>query len=223
MNKKTLFTLIAAAFAFAPLSHAAELPQSAELQYSGSFGIPATMTFKRSGSNYTIVSQINVPLYKIRFESGGTISGNTLKPSYYRDVRNGKVYAEAKFSGSQISYGKRGETKTEAINGVALDLFALSWQLAANDAKLPAGLKITNGKNLYPVSGLHKIGSENFKFADGTTTVNKYRVRRGNSVILYSFAPDLGNIPAQINYSDDGKTYNLKLKSVSINGKKVQP
>jgi len=33
----------------------------------------------------------------------------------------------------------------------------------------------------------------------------------------------LGNIPAQISYTDDGKTYDLKLTSVSINGKPVKP
>ena len=79
-------------------SYAAELPQSAVLQYSGSYGIPATMTFTRTGNQYKIVSNIKVPLYHIRFESGGNIVGNLLKPTYYRDVRGGKIYAEAKFS-----------------------------------------------------------------------------------------------------------------------------
>ncbi|MBF1282406.1 MAG: DUF3108 domain-containing protein, partial [Neisseria sp.] len=77
-------------------AQAAELPQSAVLQYSGSYGIPATMTFTRSGSQYKIVSTIKVPLYNIRFESGGSINGTTLHPSYYKDVRGGKLYAEAK-------------------------------------------------------------------------------------------------------------------------------
>ena len=88
---------------------AAELPQSAELQYSGSYGIPATMTFSRSGNNYRIVSVIKVPMYNFRFESGGTIHGNSLHPSYYKDIRKGKTYAEAKFGGGKITYGKSGE------------------------------------------------------------------------------------------------------------------
>ena len=71
-------------------AQAAELPQSAVLQYSGSYGIPATMTFTRSGNQYKIVSTIKVPLYNIRFESGGSINGTTLNPSYYKDVRGGK-------------------------------------------------------------------------------------------------------------------------------------
>lgn len=222
MKIKHIFAL-AAVFAPALTAQAAELPTHATLQYSGSYGIPATMTFTRSGNHYKIVSQINVPLYKIRFESAGYIVGNQLQPAYYRDIRNGKIYAEARFSGKQIRYGKAGEQKTEQISGTALDLFALSWQLAANDGKLPAGLKITNGKNLYPVGGLHKTGSGEYRFGGGKTTINHYRVRRGGDTVNYSFAPDLGNIPAQITYTDDGKSYNLKLKSLIINGKTVTP
>lgn len=201
----------------------AELPQSAVLKYSGSYGIPATMTFTRNGNSYTIVSHIKVPLYSIRFESGGTISGHVLQPSYYRDVRGGKTYAEARFNGNQITYGKTNDQKTETVSGPTMDLFTLAWQLAANDAKLPAGLKITNGKKLYSVSGLSKTGSAQYRFSGATTQVENYRINRGDSTINYAFATNINNIPAQISYSDDGKTYNLKLTSVVINGKTVVP
>ena len=108
---KTPTLLIAAALSLsAANAYAAGLPQSATLKYSGSYGIPATMTFTRSGNQYTIVSRIKVPMYSIRFESGGTISGNTLRPKYYKDVRGGKLYAEAKFSGNSITYGKAGSS-----------------------------------------------------------------------------------------------------------------
>ncbi|MDO5640283.1 MAG: DUF3108 domain-containing protein [Neisseria sp.] len=224
MKKTTLHTaIIAAAAALAAPVFAAELPQSAELQYSGSYGIPATMTFTRSGNSYKIVSNIKVPLYRIRFESGGTISGNTLRPTYYKDIRGGKTYAEATFKGGNVSYGKVGEQKTEAVSGPTMDLFTLAWQLAANDAKLPGGLKITNGKKLYNVGGLSAIGSSQYKISGGNTPVNRYRVRRGDDTVTYAFAPAFGNIPAQISYSDDGKTYDLKLTSVKINGQTVKP
>lgn len=203
-------------------AQAAELPQSAVLQYSGSYGIPATMTFTRSGNQYKIVSTIKVPLYNIRFESGGSINGTTLHPSYYKDVRGGKVYAEAKFSGGNITYGKAGDLKTEK-SGPAMDLFTLAWQLATNDVRLPSDLKITNGKKLYTVGSMNKIGNESYKLNGGTTPVSKYRVRRGDDTVTYSFASDIDNIPAQISYTDDGKTYNLKLTSVKINGKVVKP
>lgn len=223
-NRKTvLSTILAASVLAATPALAAELPQSAELQYSGSYGIPATMTFNRSGNNYTVVSNIKVPLYRIRFESGGTISGNTLRPSYYKDIRGGKTYAEARFSGGKVTYGKVGEQKTENVSGPTMDLFTLAWQLAANDARLPAGLKITNGKKLYSVGNLNSIGSSQVKIGGRNANVSRYRVRRGEDTITYAFAPALGNIPAQISYTDDGKTYDLKLTSIKINGQTVNP
>ena len=202
---------------------AAELPQSAELQYSGSYGIPATMTFSRSGNSYRIVSVIKVPMYNFRFESGGTIHGNSLHPSYYKDIRKGKTYAEAKFGGGKITYGKSGELQTENVAGQILDLFALSWQLAATDGKLPAGLKITNGKRVYNVSGLAKTGSAQYAFNGGKTTIDNYRVKRGDDIVNYSFAPAFGNIPVKITYTDNGKTYDLKLTGLKINGQTIKP
>lgn len=222
MKTSICFSLLISAGLATPVL-ASELPQSAVLQYSGSYGIPATMSFTRSGNSYTIVSTIKVPLYNIRFESGGTISGHTLKPSYYKDVRGGKLYAEAKFSGNKITYGKVGDIKTETTNGSTMDLFTLAWQLAANDAKLPSGLRITNGKKVYPVNGMSKEGSSDYKLGSGSTPVNKYRIKRGDSTVNYAFAPAFNNIPAQISYTDDGKTYNLKLTGIKINGQTVKP
>ena len=34
---------------------------------------------------------------------------------------------------------------------------------------------------------------------------------RGDDTVTYSFATSLGNIPAQISYTDDGKTYEKRL------------
>lgn len=220
--KKTL--LATALFAVASTSYGASIPQSATLQYSGSYGIPATMTFKRSGDNYTVSANINVPMYKIRFESGGKIVGNQLKPSYYRDVRNGKTYASAKFSGNKAMYGRADEAqKTESVSGSVMDLFTLSWQLAFSDGQLPSNLKITNGKKLYSVGGLSNAGSASVKVGGGTTTVNQFNVRRGDDLVYYAFAPALNNVPALIKYNDGDKNYNLTLKSVTIDGKVVKP
>lgn len=213
----TVFSLSAAA---------SELPHSAVLKYSGSYGIPAVMTFTRNGNSYKIVSSIKVPLYKIRFESAGTISDGILYPSYYKDIRGGKLYAEAKFNGHSVTYGriKEGE-ETETVSGPAMDLFTLAWQLAAGDGKLPAGTRITNGKKLYRINSINKTGSSKYKFGKGYIDIDKYRVRRGDSTVGYAFATAFDNIPAQISYTDDGKTYNLRLTGATIdgNGKPVQP
>lgn len=221
--------LLGTAFAspvFTPHAQAAKLPQSVSLKYAGHYNgltLPATMTFNRSGKSYKIVSTIKVPLYHIRFESGGSISGNTIRPTYYKDIRGGKTYAEARFKGNRITYGKAGGLKTETVGGNISDLFTLAWQLAANDAKLPARLNITNGKKIYPVSGMSKIGSGSYTLGGKTVPIDEYRVQRGDDTVTYSFATSLGNIPAQISYTDEGKTYDLKLTSVTIDGKTVKP
>lgn len=220
--KATITTLLLAAFA-AP-AFAAELPQSATLHYSGNLKIPATMNFSRSGNTYKIVSTVKVPLYRISFESGGTLSGNTLKPSYYREIRDGKVYTEAKFQGSNVSYGKVGKTQSKTVNGTTMDLFTLAWQLAANNGRLPERLHVTNGKKIYPVSGFSKTGSGTYKLSGGNTPIDRYVVRRDDETIQYSFATALNNVPAQITYKDDdGKSYNLRLNKLVVDGKTVKP
>lgn len=224
--KKTLFSAIVltTATALTAPASAAELPKSATLQYSGNFKIPATMTFTRNGDNYKIVSTVKVPLFRIRFESGGSISGNTLKPAYYKEIRDGKLYADAKFSGSSVTYGKSGDKKTETVSGTTMDLFTLAWQLAANDGSLPKNLHVTNGKKIYPVSNMSKAGTSSYKFSGGSTPVDKYVIHRGDDTINYSFATKLDNIPAQIVYQDDdGKAYNLRLTKLTVNGKAVKP
>ena len=130
-----------------PAAQAAELPNSAELQYVGPYHVPVNMTFNRTGNTYAVALRIHVPLYQIRFQSSGSISNNTLRPAVYMDTRNGKPYAEAHFSGHDVRYGKTGaEIQTSALNGPTFDLFSLAWQLAMNDGRLPAKLHITNGK-----------------------------------------------------------------------------
>ena len=222
MNTTKATALLLAVFSLS--AAASELPHSAVLKYSGSYGIPAVMTFTRNGNSYKIVSSIKVPLYKIRFESAGTISDGILYPSYYKDIRGGKLYAEAKFNGHSVTYGriKEGE-ETETVSGPAMDLFTLAWQLAAGDGKLPAGTRITNGKKLYRINSINKTGSSKYKFGKGYIDIDKYRVRRGDSTVGYAFATAFDNIPVQISYTDDGKTYNLRLTGATIDGKPVQP
>ncbi|CWP80705.1 Uncharacterised protein [Neisseria meningitidis] len=70
---------------------------------------------------------------------------------------------------------------------------------------------------------MNKAGTGKYSIGGVETEVVKYRVRRGDDAVMYFFAPSLNNIPAQIGYTDDGKTYTLKLKSVQINGQAAKP
>lgn len=221
---KTACALAAAVAAVPAAAEDAAFPASAELQYVGPYGVPATMVFKRNGNQYSVDARISAPLYQMHFASSGTVNGNVLQPAVYTDTRKNKRYAEARFGGGQVRYGKAGEpVQVAAVKGPTMDLFTLGWQLAMNGGTLPKGLSITNGKKLYPVGGMSKAGSGSYRIGGGTTPINRYRVARGDDTVEYAFAPEFHNIPAQITYRDDGKSYTLKLKSIKINGKAVQP
>ena len=212
MKRLVLLALLAA-----PVLHA-EIPQSARAQYKASLGIPATLSFEREGEQYRIVAKINVPLYKMRFESGGTIDGEQLKPSYYRDIRNGKEYASAQFSGSRVWLGKPDGKHTETAHGTVMDLFSLTWQLAFSNGKLPMPLVITNGKKLYPISRLTPAGGKEMTIGSLKTRTQTYTLSHGNDTILLALARDLNNMPALIRYNVGGKKYSLTLKAVEMDG-----
>ena len=181
-----------------PAAQAAELPNSAELQYVGPYHVPVNMTFNRTGNTYAVALRIHVPLYQIRFQSSGSISNNTLRPAVYMDTRNGKPYAEAHFSGHDVRYGKTGaEIQTSALNGPTFDLFSLAWQLAMNDGRLPAKLHITNGKKIYAVSGIRKIGDDMYRLGERDIAISRYQIQRNDSSMEYAFedgAKDLSKL-----------------------------
>ena len=208
---------IAALFALlAAFAAHAEIPQSAYAEYKASLGIPATLSFERNGEQCRIVAKINVPLFKMRFESGGTIDGEQLKPSYYRDIRNGKEYASAQFSGSRVRLGKKNDKRTETAKGTVMDLFSLTWQLAFNDGKLPTPLVITNGKKLYPISRLTPSPSKDMTIGSLKTRTQAFNLRHDNDHIFLALASDLGNVPALIRYNVGSKKYSLTLKAVKM-------
>lgn len=224
MNKLFLSAAVAAcSCVYLPAAWAADIPQSIRLQYGSNYGIPAVMTFKRDGERYTVQANINVPMYKMRFESGGKIIDNQLRPEYYRDIRNGKTYASARFAEGKATYGHAGNSKTENISGNVMDLFTLSWQLAFNNGQTPDKLYITNGKKIYRAGSISDVGIKSFKINGISTEIHQFKLQRGDDVVHYAFAPALQNVPALIRYSDGGKNYHLTLRSVSIDGVPIKP
>ena len=97
-----------------------------------------------------------------------------------------------------------------------MDLFTLSWQLAMSEGKLPANLRITNGKKMYRVGSLKSLQASSLIIDGHKIDVNRVSVKHEDSTIEYGFATSLGNIPAMIAYVDMGKKYNLVLKNIII-------
>ena len=221
----TAAALCAAALAAPAAAAETAFPKNAELHYIGPYGVPAVMTFNQNGGRYNVNADINVPLYKMRFSSNGSISGNRLQPARYSDTRKGRTYAGATFDyGSKtITYGKTGQTESQPISGPTFDLFTPAWQLALNNGQLPANLHITNGKRVYPVRGMTRLPPARYNINGASIAVNRFRVQRGDDTIDYSYAPDLANIPALNKYADYGKSFELKLRSGKIDGTPLQP
>lgn len=202
-------------------AQAADLPQTVDAVYSSSLGIPARMQFAQNGGTYRIAVAMRVPLlYRMNFESSGTLNGRNLQTTAYTDLRNGKVYALAKIAGGTAEYGKRGETKSERVSGSVLDLFALSWQIAFNQGRLPQPLLLTNGKKLYPAAALKPEPAQQMMMMLGrTVSVQGYKMQQGDDEVYCAVAPALGEIPAVIRYNDGKQVYTLTLQSAAINGK----
>ncbi len=208
-------------------AHAAEtvpFPQKAALNYSGPYGVSATMNFSRSSSNYSINTLFKIPMYNMNFSSQGLLKGTQLQPLRYTDTRKGKTYAQARFDygNKKITYGKGGEpTQTAAMTGIPLDLFSLAWQLAISDGKLGGVSQFTNGKKVYNErTHISAQGERDFDYGGKKIKVKMFRAVRQGDVLEYALAPSLGNVPALIKYQDDGKSYQLKLTAATLDGKK---
>lgn len=204
------------------LAQAQTLPQNASLTYLGTVGLTATMNFNRTPTTYNIDTEFKIPLYNMQFHAKGRINNQQLYPESYRDVRYGLPYAQADFDYDQqtIAFGKTGEPKTTAMQGIPMDLFSLAWHIAGHDGQLNGITQLTNGKKVHTsATTIRALGSKTIKFKQQALDVNVYRVIRGGDIMEYGLAPSMGNIPAVIRYTDDGKTYQLSLTSAIIDGK----
>lgn len=203
-----------------PIAQAEDLPQQAQLQFVDSYGLPVSMDFVQKDGHYQINTQIDLIFYKMQFVSSGTIKDTILKPLSYTDSRSGKPYAQARFSGEGVDYGKVSEAvKHMLVNGSVYDMFALGWQLGFSHGKLPANTYLTNGKKVYQFNAVQSRGMAQMMVNGRQIDIRQFSISRGDNLVEYAFAPQLGNIPVRISYMDNGKVYTLQLKGGQINGK----
>lgn len=189
------------------------------LHYSGPYHIPATLTFQRNGNQYKTASLIKVPFYPMLFRASGTVHGDSLKPTRYTDTRRGKLYAQAKFTDTSVTFGKvKNKAQTRKRQGPTFDAFSLTWHLALNGGVLPKGSFITNAKNIYPLSGIKKMANGTFLYNNKKIATRRYYVKRKGNRIEFAFAPSLNNIPVKVVYHNKGKVYTFDLKKVETSG-----
>ncbi len=189
------------------------------LHYLGPHRIPAILTFQRNGDNYKTSSVIKVPFYRLLFRASGIVQGNKLRPIRYTDTRKGKLYAQAKFSDTSVTFGKvKHRAKIRRRRGPTFDAFSLTWYLALNDGELPRRSFITNAKKIYPLSGIKKMSDGVFVYNNKKIATHRYYVKRRGNKIEYDFAPSLNNIPVKVIYHNKGKSYTFRLQKVETSG-----
>ena len=192
------------------------LPKWVNAHYRSNWGIEADMRFQRNAEQYAIVATIHIPKYVMKFESGGQINNGILYPSYYRDIRNGQLYASAKITENTVIVGKVGDMHRYPKQGHVMDLFTLAWQLAFRQGKMLPSLTITNGKKLYPVGYFNAIEPATLKINQINIMVNQYRMAWEKGMVNYAISPEINHIPIQISYTDNSKQYRFILSSFQI-------
>lgn len=193
------------------------------LHYAGPYHIPAIFSFQRVGNTYQTYAHIKVPFYPMRFHAKGTAQGNTLVPTYYTDNRMGRLYAQAKFADTTVTFGKvKHPAKTEKKRGATFDAFSLTWYLTLNGGVLPKGSFITNAKKIYPISGVQKISDGTYVYKNKKIATKRYYVKRKDNKIEFAFAPSLNNIPVKVVYHNKGKIYVFRLRNMETSGSIMQ-
>ncbi len=202
---------------------AQNLPKNAQLTYTGPMGLAAVMDFQSTDNAYALETVFHIPLYPMQFRSQGLLEHGILKPLSYQDTRKGKPYAQATFDyqQNQIVFGKHKQMQSTPIHGAPLDIFSLAWQLGLNHGKMADTLQFTNGKKVYEnLSILISQDDEQYTLGNQQYKMMAYHFDQGQSHYQYKILPGLYHIPAVIYFQDDSNTYELKLKSAVINGKK---
>lgn len=179
------------------------------LKYSSNYLMPAYIHFQESGSSYAVNAQINIPLYHIRFVASGSKANQTFNMYDYRDIRNDKVYAQAKIGAGKIEYGKiKTGLESEKLTLPTFDLFTMAFQLTYFD-RLPTSFQITNGKKLYPMENVAVNKSEKNINVNGTNVTEiTYRFKTGNKdITVKKYAGE--HFPRFIAYNRDDDEYEL--------------
>lgn len=195
------------------VASSATFAEEFKIKYSSNYLMPAYVTFKNGNGQYSIKSQINVPLYNIVFSAKGLDRNNMFTMLSYRDSRNGKTYAVAEIDAKTIKYGRTKEPlKEETITMPTFDLFTTAFQLSYYD-KLPNSFQTTNGKKLYPTENVVLNKASKMVKRNGQNVQEiTYRFRTGDKYITVKKHAD-EKFPRYISYNRDGDNYELKFDS----------
>ncbi|GAA5101327.1 hypothetical protein [Wohlfahrtiimonas larvae] len=216
-RKLLLATFLTPLFVISP-SYATDLPNEVVLNYTGPYGIPATMTFTHNKENYTIDTTVLIPFNKMRFIIKGQIKGNQLLPTEYTVFRSDKAYSSAiiDYNKNIITYGKLPERKQESLAQNTQDLFSVAWQMSINQGLPNKNTQTTDGKKIYQLPELTQTQSIEHRINGKKENSIYFKGGEDDRRLEIGLATEQHFIPSVIVYYDKGTRYELTLRKSKI-------
>lgn len=199
-------------------SYALDIPQQITLEYSGPYGIPATMVFNHDNNTYSIETSIAIPFKPMRFSTKGIIQNNQLIPAEYTVYRSKKLYSSAIFDylNQKITYGKKDQTHTDALKKNSQDLFSVAWQMTINQGLPLHNTNTTNGKKIYPLPSLTQAANKSMRINNQKQESQYYKGGQNDHRLEIGLAQNLHFVPSVIVYYDKGTRYELELRKANF-------
>lgn len=221
MKRKLILTALLTPLLIANWSHADNLPNDIVLNYSGPYGIPATMKFTHNDSNYTIDTTVAIPFNKMQFSIKGKIKDNQLLPTEYTVYRSGKAYSSAliDYNKNTITYGKLPKRKEDKLIQNTQDLFSVAWQMSLNKGLPNKNTQTTDGKKIYKLPALTQTPSIEHRINGKKENSIYFKGGEGDRRLEIGLAKDQFFVPSVIVYYDKGTRYELTLRKASIKQK----
>lgn len=207
---------------------AQDLPQTAELQYSVTYGgLPAgsaTLSWQQQQANYQIHMQLKPVIGpRLQYVSRGKLTAQGLQPLEFYAERSGKTRERAQFDWVKqtLQFGKDFD-KTETLQAQAQDVLSVTFQLA-HWAKNQQTLQVSTGKKTY-LNQVQSKAPSVFVLGSQKIAVKVLASRDPDGDFTeFWFAPDWQQLPLRIVRSDEGKLIDQRLTSLKINGQQRLP
>ncbi|MDN0073333.1 DUF3108 domain-containing protein [Crenobacter sp. SG2303] len=193
-------------------------PNTARLSYQVFYGRLllgiGQITWQRGSGSYQLTLKANGLGQRLRYESRGSLDGNSLKPDSYKAFRNDqpREHAEFDWAAGILHYA---DGKQEKLEPGAQDLLSQTWQLALKGAQL--GLtQITTGKKVYSYP-LKPAGETVFDTGAGKMRAVVVRATSNENSAEFWLAPGYANLPIRVIWIDPDKKLELRITAININ------
>ena len=218
MKRKLILASFLSSLYAVQSSYALELPNEVTLNYTGPYGIPATMKFTHNNSDYAIDTTVAIPFNKMQFSIKGKIQNNQLMPTEYTVYRSGKAYSSAliDYNKNTITYGKLPKRKEDKLIQNTQDLFSVAWQMSMNQGLPNKNTQTTDGKKIYQLPELKQSQSIEHRINGKKENSIYFKGGEGDHRLEIGLATAQHFVPSVIVYYDKGTRYELTLRKATV-------